>query len=584
MLRGEPSGLSVHRARDGVVVWEKEISDRGPYILHGDTVITERTAYNLLTGEQKMRMDPLTGEETPWVIRRDYGCNYIIGSEHLLTFRSAAAGFFDLKNDGGTGTFGGFRSSCTSNLIAANGVLNAPDYTRTCSCSYQNQTSLALVHMPELELWTTYYSQPKAVSFADSETPVLIADAKFNLSFGNTAFRALVGLEEESDISKFSLRDLVDSAEIGEVLENLSQQRSWSGILDLRNGEGSSREVHLMARVLSDESFAPAAAIFLFADSAESAVAFLDADGELTHVDETFLQLWVFGDEQEALQVSFEQLWQEKEEALSVLEQWRGGGEWHGQLTAIRTDGSTRVVDVIARVVKDEAGLAISPMITCFDVTERKALEAEASRLVKEVGASVDLKHFMQGRPPIQRVGVNFGAPGDRKASSGTLWLEWPSNAGPSPRIRLDMVPEETQIFTHHSSWVEGEGPEWVVSSGVSGVSTFSLWLADESQTTEKRAYDVHLYFVEPEELVQNQRLFDIQIQGKTVLKGFDIVREAGGPRRGLVKSFEGIPVDEKLRVALTPSEDSPISETLICGIEVIRDSGSAAGLATGDW
>jgi hypothetical protein len=37
-------------------------------------------------------------------------------------------------------------------------VLNAPDYTRTCTCPYQNQTSLALVHTPEfereLEVWT----------------------------------------------------------------------------------------------------------------------------------------------------------------------------------------------------------------------------------------------------------------------------------------------------------------------------------------------------------------------------------------------------------------------------------------------
>ena len=54
----------------------------------------------------------------------------------------------------GTGNIGGFKSGCTSNLVPANGVLNAPDYTRTCTCSYQNQTSLALVHAPEVEAWT----------------------------------------------------------------------------------------------------------------------------------------------------------------------------------------------------------------------------------------------------------------------------------------------------------------------------------------------------------------------------------------------------------------------------------------------
>ena len=77
-----------------------------------------------------------------------------MASEYLLTFRSGAAGFYDLATHSGTGNLGGFKSGCSSNLIVANGVLNAPDYTRTCTCGYQNQTSLALVHMPENEMWT----------------------------------------------------------------------------------------------------------------------------------------------------------------------------------------------------------------------------------------------------------------------------------------------------------------------------------------------------------------------------------------------------------------------------------------------
>jgi len=77
-----------------------------------------------------------------------------VACENLLTFRSGAAGYYDLAGHSGTGNFGGFKSGCTSNLIAADGVLNAPDYTRTCTCPYQNQTSLALVHMPEAEMWT----------------------------------------------------------------------------------------------------------------------------------------------------------------------------------------------------------------------------------------------------------------------------------------------------------------------------------------------------------------------------------------------------------------------------------------------
>ena len=135
------------------------LSLRGPAMIHSDTILMAGSACDLLTGTPRMRAHPLTGEPVEWTWSRNYGCNTPMASEHLLTFRSGAAGYFDFCNDGGTGNFGGFRSSCTNNLIVAGGVLTAPDYTRTCTCSYQNQTSLALVHMPDAEMWTSFGSQ-----------------------------------------------------------------------------------------------------------------------------------------------------------------------------------------------------------------------------------------------------------------------------------------------------------------------------------------------------------------------------------------------------------------------------------------
>ncbi len=141
-------------AADGTVLWDKSIAYNNPPILYHDQVITDNASYYLADGRVRQRVDPITGQEIPWSYSRTHGCNYNIAAEHFLSFRSAAAGFYDLAHDGGTGNLGGFKSGCTSNLIAANGVLNAPDYTRTCQCSYQNQTSLAFVTMPELEYWT----------------------------------------------------------------------------------------------------------------------------------------------------------------------------------------------------------------------------------------------------------------------------------------------------------------------------------------------------------------------------------------------------------------------------------------------
>ncbi|MFK7818014.1 MAG: PQQ-binding-like beta-propeller repeat protein, partial [Planctomycetaceae bacterium] len=154
-------GMAMHNAADGSINWIKsKLKYSGPCILHNGWIITNSNSYaecagafRITDGEQKLVANPITGEQQPWKMTRAYGCNNIIACENFLTFRSGAAGFYDLETNSGTGNLGGFKSGCTSNLIVANGVLNAPDYTRTCSCSYQNQTSLALVHMPEIDMW-----------------------------------------------------------------------------------------------------------------------------------------------------------------------------------------------------------------------------------------------------------------------------------------------------------------------------------------------------------------------------------------------------------------------------------------------
>ncbi|NLX54950.1 MAG: PQQ-binding-like beta-propeller repeat protein [Planctomycetaceae bacterium] len=147
-------GLAVFEGATGRLIWHLDEDYGGPPLLYPDKIVTQGTAYDLWTGAAIQRTHPLTGQPLRWGFSRNYGCNTAIGCLNLITFRSAAAGYFDLANDGGTGNWGGFRSGCTANLIVADGLVNAPDYTRTCTCSYQNQCSLALLPMPEVETWT----------------------------------------------------------------------------------------------------------------------------------------------------------------------------------------------------------------------------------------------------------------------------------------------------------------------------------------------------------------------------------------------------------------------------------------------
>jgi len=178
-------GMVAYRGSDGKVLWKTGDSYKGPPIIYHDRVITqtgggsasaaaEAKAFDLFTGEYVMRTHPLTGQTVPWTWVRFKGCNTAIASENLLTFRSASAAFVDLTGLQGTASLGGFKSGCTSNLIAADGVLSAPDYTRTCTCSYQNQASLGLVYMPEVASWTfDYYRNPSE--------PTLVRQVGINL-------------------------------------------------------------------------------------------------------------------------------------------------------------------------------------------------------------------------------------------------------------------------------------------------------------------------------------------------------------------------------------------------------------------
>jgi hypothetical protein len=136
------------------IIWDKAITYANPPIIHNDKIYTNGEGFMLLSGEPLTEKDPVTGEDLKWSFKREYGCGFVVASEYMLTFRSASAGFINLEAFEGTASLGGWKSSCSANLIAADGVLNSPDYTRTCNCAYQNQTSLALVNMPWMAYWT----------------------------------------------------------------------------------------------------------------------------------------------------------------------------------------------------------------------------------------------------------------------------------------------------------------------------------------------------------------------------------------------------------------------------------------------
>ena len=325
--------MTAYRGADGEVLWKKrdDESYHGPCMLHHDTVIVQGSGFDLLTGRPRLRTNALTGREVRWTFTQNH-CGYAVAGEYLLTLRSEAAGFFDLERDGGTGHFGGFRSGCSANLIPACGVLNAPDYTRACSCSYQNQCSLALVHMPGVEVWT--------------ENP------------------------------------------------------------------------------------------------------------------------------------------------------------------------------------------------------------------------------YTRGAGRIRRLGVNLAAPGDRRTDGGTLWLDYPSVGGRSPAVKVD-IDGTPEYFRRHSSVLADKELPWVAASGCKGLTAVSITLVEEPAGDDAQSYTVRLHFAEPDDVKPGERVFDVQLQGKTVHAAFDVVGTAGRPLVPVVLTFRNVSVRKALKVQFVgKTRLAPV----ISGVELVLE------------
>ena len=143
-----PTGMRAYRASDGTTLWESSTSGTRPTIVDR-TIYSFPMAWDLLAGKQRTVDVSGVGERPsqPWRIQgKGQGCGLVAGCEGLLLIRSGALGYYDTTYDRGwMENYGGLRTGCFVNALPVGGIVIAPDDTRACRCSYQNQASIALV-------------------------------------------------------------------------------------------------------------------------------------------------------------------------------------------------------------------------------------------------------------------------------------------------------------------------------------------------------------------------------------------------------------------------------------------------------
>lgn len=142
VLAGKHGDTYAFDAATGREIWHRRLAG-APLIVRGGEVVDQSgSVYEARTGKL-LRAGP----------RFDRGgCNYAVACRELLLVRHRSVSFIDLKT-GGKQNLYAIRSGCSNSLVAADGLLNVPNFSVGCVCNYPIQTSFAMFHLPEAGAW-----------------------------------------------------------------------------------------------------------------------------------------------------------------------------------------------------------------------------------------------------------------------------------------------------------------------------------------------------------------------------------------------------------------------------------------------
>ena len=118
----------------------------------------------------------------------------------------------------------------------------------------------------------------------------------------------------------------------------------------------------------------------------------------------------------------------------------------------------------------------------------------------------------------------------------------------------------DERAFYKFRSW-----RRWFVSGGEADVAFAS------PPTPDERSFTVRLHFCELENVQAGDRVFDVRIQGKDVIKALDVVSAAGGTGGPLVKEFKSTTATDTINMQLVPAKGSKLP-AILCGAEIVEE------------
>lgn len=554
---------AAYDAQTGAKLWQLDHYVRPDHlpVIYDDWIIAQPGAYHLATGKPVMSRDVFTERARPWKLPRAYGCGGVAGCRGLLFFRSGTIGFFDMA-EGGLTTFGGVRAGCGVTMVAANGLLVCAEASSGCSCGYNFQTSLALAPADgETDRpWYVFARQP-----ADG----LVTRIGLNLGApgdrrdedGNAwlGFPRSAPPDASPEPVRLGLNPICwhrDAATPGQIRGSPTPWLYTSAV----SGSGTiAVDTSLEHSVVAATCGTPPL-----------------IDGELNDACWQGCAAARFKDDTHRSNPRVTLLMRQDTDNLYLAYE-RQAARREGQVVPFRAqelgdDAQVWLDDAVEVFLTDsirETRLWFG--LSCSGGRFQRRQIAGAGRWIDPAKWRPDWWAAPDWRGRWRAAVVKAA---ERRTAELCIPRVTLADAGLDPR----------QLELNVQSWNQGGvGRPCIYLRHFSGLSRIGhgfkygslipmVPLTGQPVTIPTREFVVRLHFVETQDADVGDRVFDVAVQGETVLSGFDIVREAGGRFLPLIREFRAVRADESLTITL----DSAGAETrrlpLLAALEILAE------------
>jgi outer membrane protein assembly factor BamB len=497
------------------------------------------------------RASPLSLEWSDFEFNRGKGCGRLVSSGDLQVLRSGTLAFYDVNDDSGMRYFGGVRPACTISAIPAQGLVFAAEGSSGCSCNYNFKTTLALAPAKQRrhEDW--------AMFTAPLSAGAQLQTGRFNLAAPGDRRDSKGGLWlQYPRAPTYSSRIIPSNA------------RTMPVPVQLLGGEPTAYRVNA-DRIAIENTDRPwlyasgyrgieGVRLRLFMSDKEGIVVFpghpptLDAKLEPTAWERRYSapagtggSLFLSHDE-EALYVGYEVVPPRDRRGKQLPWTLRTGGELPHQakfgFASRAGDEAVWEEDSLEFLIGDSSlrkilhfGVGVTGGRYDGVWVAAQKQETPAAALVWAGTASVTTKRGV----------AEFAIPWKTLAAAG---------------LNLDDLvirPRTKRPLTRQPHISHGFRP---------------VILKKEKPATKR--YRVTLHFAELDDVAVGDRVFDIQLQGQTVVRDFDPVASAKGRRRAVSQTFESVAAERTLEVRF-PQRDVDGSRNLapiLSAIEAVRE------------